>query len=166
VPRRQIDSSESEPEGEITPVVVALVGCGKRKAAHSPNLPAKDLYIGAPFRLALNYALRTADDVLILSALHGVISPFQRIAPYDVVMPQKTIPEQYIWGRDVVAELRTLYPMTRIHIVFYAGMQYIRPIMKTLPEEKHYWTWENPLAGKDLFTRIRWLKEKLDALPK
>jgi hypothetical protein len=36
--------------------------------------------------------------------------------------------------------------------------------MKTLPDRWGYWTWENPLAGKDLFTRIRWLKEKTVAL--
>lgn len=149
---------------ETTPLVVALVGCGKRKAPTATGMPAKDLYTGVPFRLALKYAEQTADDVHILSALHGVISPYQTIPPYDELMNLKSPEEKAAWGKAVVTYLDHEYPNTRIHIMFYAGMMYIRPIAKYLPARLGFWTWENPLVGKDLFQRIRWLKEKNDAL--
>jgi hypothetical protein len=146
------------------PLNVALVGCGVRKAPEESGLPAKDLYTGVPFLLAFRYAEATADDVHILSALHGLISPYQCIAPYDMSMVMKSPAEKAAWGRAVCIALEHEYPRTKLHLTFYAGMQYIRPIEQFLPERLGFWTWENPLEGQGLFKRNRWLKEKLDAL--
>lgn len=144
------------------PLVVALVGCGKRKASVQKGLPAKDLYTGVLFRLAFGHALKTADDVLILSALHGLICPYRVTEPYDFAMSQRTSEGREAWGNEVVSCLNAEYPMTRLHLVFYAGMQYVKPVMRALPEKKPYWTWENPLDHMDMFQRIRWLKQQQD----
>ena len=55
------------------PARVGLVGCAKQK--HIGTHPARYLYRSPLFRLALSYAERTCDEVLILSALHEVVEP-------------------------------------------------------------------------------------------
>jgi len=142
------------------PLSVALVGCGKRKSDIQANQPAKELYTGTLFRLSIRHALATASEVHILSALHGLIFPDDRIAPYDLCMTQVPISKQSEWGRNVVAGLKEIYLLTPIHLVFYAGQQYIRPILAHLEAEQGYWTWENPLEGLDLFERVTWFKER------
>ena len=142
------------------PHQVALVGCGKRKAPTEAGLPAHQLYIGNPFRMGFKYASRTADDVHILSALHGLVDPFRLLAPYDMMMTQMTITEQAEWGHNVVAALKAAYPLTPINIVFYAGSMYVNPVVAALEPELGYWTYEDPLKGRDLFQRIRWFKSQ------
>lgn len=146
-----------EPPLGNSEITVALVGCGKLKAKETRL--AKELYIGLPFRLAMRHALETADDVHILSAMHGLLDPYSQVVPYDYSMAELP-PEKHIWwGRRVLWDLRTAYPMRRLKIVFYAGQQYIRPIMRAVTAEANYWTFEDPLKGLDLFQRIRWFKE-------
>ncbi|MBW2691007.1 MAG: hypothetical protein JRE57_00055 [Deltaproteobacteria bacterium] len=145
---------------DSVPLVVALVGCGKRKAATEESLPASELYTGTPFRMAMRHARATADDVHILSSLHGLTAPHERIVSYDLLMTQLLLSEQSEWGRTVVADLKEAYLLTPLDLVFYAGMQYIRPILQWIGPELGYWTYSNPLEGMDLFARIRWFKKQ------
>jgi uncharacterized protein YceK len=71
--------------------VVYVIACGARKAAR-PG-PARDLYTGQGFRHALKAAeaqvawcasRRIPSAVLVLSALHGLITLDTVIAPYDL----------------------------------------------------------------------------------
>ncbi len=155
-----VDARAIHPEllGE-SDVTVALVGCGKLKAART-DLRAKDLYVGVPFRMAFRHACATADDVHILSALHGLVDPYAMLAPYDFSMVQIPPSKHLAWGRNILNSLKAEYPMRRLKIVFYAGQQYIRPIMRSIVDEDRYWTFENPLEGKDLFQRIGWFKQR------
>lgn len=65
-----------------------IIPCGAAKAP--VECPARDLYVGGMFRNALDAASSDAFDtgatVLILSALHGLITLDTVIAPYDVKM--------------------------------------------------------------------------------
>ena len=137
---------------------MALVGCGKKKAVTEAGLPAHELYIGNPFRMAFSHARRTVDDVHILSALHGLVDPFQLLAPYDMGMTQMLMSEQREWGRQIVLSLRAAYPLTPLRIIFYAGAHYVRPVAAALESEKDYWTYEDPLKGMNLFQRLAWFK--------
>lgn len=138
-------------------LTVALVSCGKMKA-ECTDLPACELYKGLPFRLAYKHAVETADDVHILSALHGLVPPHRRLAPYDWSLMMMAPSQHIVWGRKILDDLLVAYPMRRLNIVFYAGELYIRPIMRAIHDEDRYWTFDNPLRGMDLFQRIRWFK--------
>jgi len=138
------------------PLTVALVGCGKQKL--EVRAKARDLYAGRLFRMSYEHAERTSDDVLILSAKHGVISPFKEIDPYDLSINQMLIHHKHQWARWVISELIMLYPLTRLRIVFYAGQAYIRPILAEASEQEAYWDFCNPLEGLDLFERMAWFK--------
>jgi hypothetical protein len=69
-----------------------VIPCGAEKA--EAPAPARELYLGQAFRLALAAAeaeaaaterdLGTPARVLILSAKHGLVSPDAELAPYDV----------------------------------------------------------------------------------
>lgn len=140
------------------PRSVALVGCGKRKFATEAGVPAHQLYIGNPFRMSYAHAKETADDVLILSALHGLVEPTHRLAPYDYTMTQMLMSEQREWGINVVRALKVAYPLTPLRIIFYAGGHYVRPVVDALQPELGYWDYIDPLQGLDLFQRLAWFK--------
>lgn len=141
-------------------VTVALVGCGKAKVSGKDAVRARDLYRGVPFRLAFKHGLMTADDVHILSALYGLVDPYTHLVPYDFSMVQLPPTRHLAWGKKVLDDLRAAYPMTRLKVIFYAGQQYVRPIMRAITDESAYWTFSNPLAGLDMFERIAWFKDQ------
>lgn len=143
----------------VVPLTVALVGCSKQKRASSAGLPAQELYAGRLFRMAFEYAKNTADDVHILSALHGLVAPHQILVPYDLSIMELLLHEQDDWGIKIVDTLFFAYPLTPLRLIFYAGYQYIRPVLKAAQNQEAYWSWETPLEGLDLFARIRWFKE-------
>ena len=141
---------------DVTPLTVALVGCGKKK--RGIRCKAKDMYVGTLFRLAYTHAERTADDVHILSALHGLLPPFTEIESYQLSINEMLHHEKQDWANGVVSDLFMFYPLTRLRLVFYAGQAYIRPILEAAHEQLSYWEIVDPLKGLDLFERIRWFK--------
>jgi len=60
-----------------------LVACSARKRAVRGPVPARDLYLGTVFRLAVRFADRHGMRLVILSAKYGFIDGLRRIAPYD-----------------------------------------------------------------------------------
>ena len=69
--------------------VLVVVSCGKRKIwDKDPDrgpTPARDAYIGAPFKVSKEYAEHFAERWVILSAKYGFIAPdFEIPGPYDV----------------------------------------------------------------------------------
>jgi len=160
MPCRGIDGGMEDygTQSSVGAVTVALVACGKQKL--QVRAQAKDMYIGQLFKLAYKHALNTADDVHILSALHGLLSPFQEIDHYDLSLNKLLINEQRTWADGVVDDLFMAYPLTRIRLVFYAGQAYIRPILEAAYEQEGYWDMENPMEGMDLLRRLAWLREQ------
>lgn len=64
---------------------ITIVSCGGAKLDH-PAL-AGEMYTGSYFRTCYHTALElTPGRVFILSALHGLIRPWHKIAPYDLAM--------------------------------------------------------------------------------
>lgn len=130
---------------------VALVGCGarKRRGRH----PAHALYIGSLFRAALHHARRTADEVFILSALHGVLELDQVVAHYDARLPtaRDAIAR---WGRRVESSLRLAHVGLPLHVVVYAGAAYAAPLRAAA--QSNAWRIEEPLAGLGIGQRLRW----------
>lgn len=80
----QIDAA---PEAEPAPLRLVVIPCtGSKRQEISP---ARSLYTGATFPAALHAGYVLADpagEVMILSALHGLLALTDEIAPYDVKM--------------------------------------------------------------------------------
>ncbi len=144
---------------------IALVSCGKAKLRTLTKVPAHQLYVGTPFKLAYRYALATADDVQIVSALHGLLGPYELVMPYEFRLTQLLPSERAMWGTRIVKTLKSLYPLAHLRIIFYASRAYIRPILAAITDEdRQYWELVDPLQGLDMFERNHWLKQKLEDL--
>jgi hypothetical protein len=105
--------------------MLVLIACGKEKAAE--RRPAVDLYSGPLYRarLALARALYHADP-LILSALHGVVDPWEPLEPYDVEIGDLTRAAAATWGGEVCAEVQRRAEPGELVVVF-AGADYLKP---------------------------------------
>lgn len=145
---------------EVTPLVVALVGCGKSKAPAQSAVKARDLYKSTLFCLSMKYADLYADDTHILSAKHGLLAPHEMIRPYDVELGKEAV----VWAHDVVDSLLECYHDTALELVFLSGRRYSDAIARSIQVRGIAWAWNAPLRPMGLYQRLRWLKENCDAI--
>jgi uncharacterized protein involved in type VI secretion and phage assembly len=83
--------------------------------------PAAELYTGQAFKLAMRAAEAAEADVLILSALHGVIKPDDVINPYDCYLGGLPKTDRAIWAITTAAQLA---PYRERFAVILAGKHY------------------------------------------
>ena len=84
------------------PKPLFLIACSAAKLDHPA--PARELYTGQAFRLAMAAADRCGADVLILSALHGLVQPGEVLAPYDHTL--RSAFERRAWAAQVASQLK------------------------------------------------------------
>jgi hypothetical protein len=96
-----------------------LIACSQSKLDRAA--PARALYTGQAFKLAIKAAEAANADILILSALHGVIEPDDIIAPYNCYLGGLPTIERVIWATITAAQLR---PYKDRHAVILAGKHY------------------------------------------
>ena len=77
MPRRQ-------PTTPLT--TIALISCSKSKL--DKRAPARELYTGTLFKKAVAWAERHGYEWYVISALHGLVTPNQIIAPYNYSLKQ------------------------------------------------------------------------------
>ena len=80
-----------------------LIACSARKLEHPA--PARELYQGQAFALACRAAEVAGADVLILSALHGVVNPAQQVAPYNRALADMNTQQRNVWAGMVATQL-------------------------------------------------------------
>lgn len=103
---------------------IGLVGCTKSKLNYPA--PAKDLYMpSALFRGRRAYVETSCDRWFILSALHGVVSPYQDLEPYDVTLKGAPSATKRAWTARVSKELEEqLQPLADHQFEIHAGSDY------------------------------------------
>ncbi len=84
---------------------VGLVGCVKSKKP--VPAPARELYTSALFKGRRSYVEASCDRWFILSAEHGLVSPEQVLAPYDVTLKGASAARRREWTIQVIAQLTT-----------------------------------------------------------
>lgn len=134
------------------PFRVAFIGCSGSKLDRPA--PARELYTGALFQLALQYAELVADKVFVLSAEHGVVSLGRELAPYDTRLRPENSKR---WGREVSRALvisgeLDLAPSREV--LFLAGETYFAPL--DFPGTN---SWSRPLKGFGIGEQKKRLKE-------
>lgn len=134
------------------PVRVGLISCGRAKRAHAA--PARDLYVSSLFKLSLRAAKAWADEVFIVSALHGLVSLDRVLEPYEVALHSLRHRERGAWGARVASALQTHLHGLPVELRLYAGAEYARWIRVHLPRT---WTVHEPLRGLPLGQRLRHL---------
>jgi hypothetical protein len=137
--------------------VIGLVACCKTKLAHAA--PARDLYVSNLFRLSLVEAERQCEHVYVISAEHGLVQLAQVIEPYEKTMNDLSKEWRVIWGVRVWDSLRRLHPNVERRIVFYAGVEYVKPIRRAVYQADRD-TFAEPMAGMQIGQRLAWLKQR------
>lgn len=134
---------------------VALVGCSASKLKTSA--PAREFYTSALFRAAYDYAERTCDAVLIVSAFHGVVAPKAVIGPYDRSVRQYNKREREDWGVRTIGQFLPSFVLPPL-LVILAGKVYADALF-------HGAHWHNlprpelPLTGIcGVGPRMKWLR--------
>jgi hypothetical protein len=141
------------------PVIVGLIGCAKHKATE--RCPARELYRGRLFQLALDYSLRAADETFILSARHGLVTLDEELDPYDLSMHQLRLSERGFWATRVVNSLDAKLPDLDLDVLGLAGRAYLDLLAVSFAE--HGWRLHEPLRGLGVGARLSWLRRQLDS---
>lgn len=101
---------------------IALVGCVKAKLDRPAA--AADLYVSQLFCGRRDWAERSCDAWYVVSALHGLVSPDDVIAPYDVTLVGASAAEKRRWAQRVLEQFRGLHPLGAGTVEFHAGGDY------------------------------------------
>lgn len=100
---------------------LVLVGCVKMKGHQQTS--AEQLYISPLFRKRAAFARTFGHRWLILSALHGVVTPQEDLAPYDVTLLDMGVRERRLWAQQVLGQLEPHLTGVR-QIILLAGARY------------------------------------------
>lgn len=148
--RRLVDLAGTGKRWEL-----AVIACSSEKRPAAA--PARDLYQGQSFKLALELAELLADRTVILSAKHGVVHPLEHLVPYDEAIQTKGPADRAAWGRAVSAQLR-LCAARDGEVLVLAPQSYVQhiPVPRGL-------TWFQPMNGLGIGQQKRWLAESLES---
>lgn len=144
------------PPQPAAPARVALIGCGKRKLDGKHR--ARDLYVGPLFKAALAHATRTAHEVFILSAAHGLLALDQEVESYDRPLRAASKSERQSWAYRVCLDLRSRMRRRPFEVFIYAGQTYADPIESYLALLDCTVKVTTPLAGLALGYQLRWFR--------
>jgi hypothetical protein len=103
---------------------VYLVSCVSEKAGSC--LPAEELYASDWFKKARCYVSRQmkgGDEWYILSAKHHVVTPRQRLEPYNETLKKMRRADRLRWTQRVLGQLRQILQPGDI-VVMLAGERY------------------------------------------
>jgi len=125
-----------------------LIACSNAKLDKPAQ--ARDLYQGQTFKFAMRAAERAEAQVLILSALHGVVHPFAEYQPYNLALCNMTKAERRDWAEIVQAQLQALGAQER-EITVLAGSHYATAV-EGFPNVRL------PLKGQGIGQQLKTLK--------
>lgn len=133
---------------------VALIACASQKLRH--KAAAKELYTSALFKLSVAYARKLrCDEIMILSAKHGLIALDTEIEPYDLTLksqPNKNIKH---WADDVLRELQKRFDLQSDHFILFAGQSYRKYLVSRIASV------EIPLEGLPIGKQLHYLRAEL-----
>jgi hypothetical protein len=103
---------------------IGLVGCVKEKRLTAAA--ARDLYTSPLFAGRRRAVERSCDEWFVLSALHGLVDPSQRLDPYDVTLNSMGLDARRQWATRVVHSLQErLGSLEGHHFELHAGSYYL-----------------------------------------
>lgn len=134
---------------------LVLVSCVGKKA--SAPCTAATLYQSDWFKKARRYAEQYGDEWRILSAGHGLVHPYQELAPYDVSMGDLDAQERREWAASVLDDLRWGRPPLKRadHVEILAGVKYREHLVPELKRQGVKVT--VPMEGLGIGQQKQWL---------
>ncbi len=145
------------PDGRPDPVRVVLISCGKKKLP-TPGA-AREVYCAAYFQECLRYAESVGDEVRIVSAKYGLLSPETPIEPYELRIEQLSPTQRCAWARDVMGKLGDELLGIRFVAVLLCGESYAAPIRLRCQQQGIGYS--QPLAGLEIGERRQRMADAL-----
>ncbi len=132
---------------------LVIIPCGGKK--QSSRCQAQVMYIGSYHKLCQAYArtLTSPRNILILSALHGLLSLTEEIEPYDLRMGQRgCVQTEDVWEQVIGRGLA-------YHLVTALGGRAYTEICRTIWRDRC----ERPLSGVGgIGKQMQWLRRRID----
>lgn len=132
---------------------IVLVACASGKK--SQPMLAKDLYSSTLFNYTRCFAESFGDRWYILSAKHGLLSPDDKIDPYDVTLNKKGRSERKKWAKEVFGQLKPVIAGEDL-VTILAGCdyrQFLVPMLQNASVQVN-----EPLNGLGIGEQLQWLK--------
>lgn len=135
------------------PITFVLISCSKTKLPR-PAI-ARELYTGQLFKKAVAWAERHNHPWFIVSALHGLVTPHQELAPYNFTIKEWRKRERESWAHQTVASQLTRYASPGSHALLIVPQLYRVYLQEEL--NRAAITYENPVAGLAIGQQMHWL---------
>lgn len=160
---------------------LVIVGCGAAKRDRElipgklrvKRYPAEDLYTSTYFQKKRDYAEVVGDSWMILSALHGLVPPDEKLKPYDVTIDDldaerldrlahqvgMTLIEWVSWELSEASDIE--------EIVVLAGKRYLEPLRQRdvfqagVDAPVSFPLQQNDLGG--IGEQMAWLNERVES---
>jgi len=124
---------------------IAFISCGSKKLRIVDDttdsgfraLPACKLYTGTIFTLQYRYAQKHADEIYIVSALHGIIHENKLIEPYEKTLPNTNTKNNISienFHKLVVRQLKENFDLRNTYFILLLPQRYRRDLEKIIPE--------------------------------
>jgi hypothetical protein len=131
-----------------------LISCSKSKL--NERATARELYTGTLFKKAVAWAERHSYEWFIISALHGLVTPNQTIAPYNYSLKQRRgSRERESWAYLAISAHLTNHVAKGSHAFLIMPELYCRYIQHELDRQSIRYT--NPLQHLAIGEQMRWL---------
>jgi hypothetical protein len=117
--------------------VLAVVQCDEakiwRRSPEMGSVPAKDAYTSPYFRKQCEYARRTSDRWVILSAKYGYLNPDEPIQDYDVSFKKKSTRPISFGALRQQARSKGLTAFNEVVVL--GGKEYLQAVEESFPRE-------------------------------
>ena len=140
---------------------IVILSCTKSKLDKPSQ--AQDLYSASPmFKKTLEYGKSLKPDKMyILSAKHFLVPLNKVLAPYDKTLKEMPKDEKEAWGEKVISQMKSSgISLEKDKFVFLTGSEYMKPLLKYIPEGNI----EKPMEGKRFGERLSWLNSQVNKL--
>lgn len=131
-----------------------LISCSKSKLTE--RAAARELYTGTLFKKSVAWAERHGYEWFVISALHGLLTPDQTIAPYNYSLKQlRGSRERESWAYLAISAHLTNHVAKGSHAFLIMPELYRRYIQHELDRQSMGYT--NPLQHLAIGEQMRWL---------
>ena len=130
---------------------IVILSCTKSKLDKPSQ--AQDLYSASPmFKKTLEYGKSLKPDKMyILSAKHFLVPLNKVLAPYDKTLKEMPKDEKEAWGEKVISQMKSSgINLEKDKFVFLTGSEYMKPLLKYIPESNI----EKPMDGRRMGERL------------
>lgn len=144
---------------------IVLISCTKSKneSAKERPLPAKDLYTGAIFKKAYQYAKQlNPDRTYILSAKYGLLKPAEKICYYNETLKNKSSQVRRLWADRILDQLKKeRLNLDQDEFIILAGQTYCKDLTGPANSGKIS-RYETPYEGKRIGEILHFLNTNIN----